>query len=220
MKESNQEEQDLLLSGIQHFQFCRRQWALIHVEQQWVENVKTLEGQHLHEKADQPFIKEKRGSKFIVRAMPVRSNTLKTTGVCDVVEFMEDESGVPIHSSEKKYKAYPVEYKRGKPKKDLSDILQLTAQAICLEEMLLCEVDKGWIYYNEVKRREEVEINNYHREQVKTMFQEMRQYYRKRHTPKVKTGPHCKNCSLQHICIPRLMHKQSAKSYIEKAIGL
>jgi len=132
------EQQYLMLSGIQHFQFCKRQWALIHIEQQWAENVRTVQGQHLHQKADKPFIREKRGDKLIVRAMPIRSNELKITGVCDVVEFVKDSvNGVEIDGLEGKYRAYPVEYKRGKPKSNDSDVLQLIDQAMCIEEMLL-----------------------------------------------------------------------------------
>src|SRR5690606_21036690 len=134
---ANDVDQYLLLSGIQHFLFCRRQWALIHIEQQWEENVRTTEGKYLHEKADKPFIREKRGNKLVVRAMPVKSNELKIYGVCDVVEFVRNKDGIPISGLDGKYKVYPVEYKRGKPKNDESDIMQLTAQALCLEEMLL-----------------------------------------------------------------------------------
>lgn len=147
----NDEDDYLMLSGIQHFQFCKRQWALIHVEQQWEENVRTVEGQYLHRKADQPFVREKRGDKLIVRAMPVKSNRMKVTGICDVVEFIEDENGIEIHGTEGRFKPYPVEYKRGKPKKDDADLMQLTAQALCLEEMLLCEIDTGYMYYHGLK---------------------------------------------------------------------
>lgn len=117
------EDEYLMLSGIQHFQFCKRQWALIHIEQAWEENVRTVEGQNIHQKTDSPFIREKRGSKLIVRAMPIKSNELKLTGICDVVEFVKDENGVEIYGNEGKYIPYPVEYKRGKPKKNDSDIL-------------------------------------------------------------------------------------------------
>src|SRR5690625_4740568 len=107
----------LMISGIQHFDFCQRQWALIHIEQQWEENVRTIEGKHLHENADQPFIREKRNDKLIVRGMPVQSRTLKISGICDVVEFNRDERGVEIIGEEGKYVPVPVEYKRGKPKR-------------------------------------------------------------------------------------------------------
>lgn len=211
----NEEEEYLMISGIQHFQFCRRQWALIHIEQQWVENVKTVEGNYLHKKADRPFIREKRGERLIVRAMPIKSKVLKITGVCDVVEFVMDDRGVEIAGSEGKYLAYTVEYKRGKPKVDDSDVLQLTAQAICLEEMLLCEVSKGYIFYNEIKHRIEVPLTREHKEEVKSILSEMYDYYQRKHTPKVKTGSFCKSCSLENVCMPRLMNKRSVKRYIE-----
>ncbi|REK71308.1 CRISPR-associated protein Cas4 [Paenibacillus paeoniae] len=212
------EDHELLLSGIQHFQFCKRQWAIIHIEQQWEENVKTVEGQHLHRKADQPFIREKRGDKLIVRGMPVRSSELGLTGVCDVVEFIRDERGVAIHGSEGTYLPYPVEYKRGKPKTGEEDIVQLVAQAICLEEMLLCEVGVGYLFYNEIKHRVEIPITSEWKQRVRSIVSEMQDYYKRRHTPKVKTGAFCRSCSLQHICVPELMNKRSVKSYVEGKI--
>jgi|SRR5579875_969125 len=214
------EEEDsyLMLSGIQHFQFCKRQWALIHIEQQWEENVRTIEGEHLHQKADQPFIREKRGSKLIVRAMPIKSRELKVTGICDVVEFIQNDDGVEIEGAEGKYIAYPIEYKRGKPKIDDSDVLQLTAQAMCLEEMLLCEIDTGYMFYNEVKHRVEIPLTTDLKDKVRTIFAEMHDYFIRKHTPKVKTGSFCKNCSLQNICLPSLMAKRSVKSYIDGKI--
>lgn len=215
---NNEEEIYLMLSGIQHFQFCRRQWALIHIEQQWEENVRTIEGQYLHRKADKPFIREKRGNKLIVRAMPVKSNELKITGVCDVVEFVKDNNGVEIVGAEGKYVAYPIEYKRGKPKINDSDILQLTAQVMCLEEMLLCKINIGYMFYNEIKRRVEIPITLENKNKVRSIVLEMHDHYKRKYTPKVKTGPFCKNCSLQNTCLPNLMNKRTVKSYIEGKI--
>lgn len=216
--EDNLEENYLMISGIQHFQFCERQWALIHIEQRWEENVRTIEGQQLHQKADQPFIREKRRDKLIVRAMPIKSNTLRITGICDVVEFLKDDSGIEIIGTEGKYVAFPIEYKRGKPKMNDSDILQLTAQAICLEEMLLCEIHKGYIFYNEIKHRVEIPITNENKQKVQLTVAKMHDYYKRKYTPKVSTGSFCKSCSLQNICLPKLMKKQSVKSYIEGKI--
>ncbi|MFD3448245.1 CRISPR-associated protein Cas4 [Microbacteriaceae bacterium 4G12] len=209
------EEDYLLLSGIQHFIFCRRQWALIHIEQQWEENVRTVEGQHLHKRADQPMIREKRGNKLVIRALPIQSKELGITGVCDVVEFIKAPNGVTLVNETGLYIPIPVEYKRGKPKKDESDVLQLVAQAMCLEEMLVCEVEVGYIFYNEIKHRVEVPITDYYRDQVKKYFKEMHQYFQNNYTPKVKTGPHCRNCSLENICLPDIMKKRSVSSYIE-----
>ncbi|WP_100487138.1 CRISPR-associated protein Cas4 [Sporolactobacillus pectinivorans] len=215
----NEEDNYLMLSGIQHFQFCRRQWALIHIEQQWNENVKTVEGQFLHRRADEPFVREKRGDKLIVRAMPVKSRQLKITGICDVVEFVSDEKqGVPINGMDGKYVAYPVEYKHGKPKVDDSDVLQLAAQAMCLEEMLLCEINKGYIFYNEIKRRIEVDLTDSIKSKVTSMVSEMQDYYQRQYTPKVRAGSFCNSCSLQNVCLPGLMKKRSVKSFIEGKI--
>ncbi|WP_255301189.1 CRISPR-associated protein Cas4 [Bacillus sp. Marseille-P3800] len=215
----NNEDEYLMLSGLQHFQFCKRQWALIHIEQQWEENVKTIEGQHLHKKADQPFIKEKRGEKLIVRGMPIQSHELKLSGICDVVEFHASKDGVPIHGIDGTYLPFPIEYKRGKPKKGDEDVVQLAAQAICLEDMLVCKVDVGYLFYNEIKHRVEVPITDKLKQHVRNITIEMHDYYRRRHTPKVKTGDFCKSCSLQHICLPKLMNKQTVKRYIEGRVA-
>lgn len=179
--------------------------------------MRTIEGQHLHDKADQPFVQEKRGNKLIVRAMPVQSRELLISGICDVVEFVQHPDGVTLvgTSASGTYKAYPVEYKRGRPKKGDEDVLQLVAQAMCLEEMLLCHIDKGYLYYDQIKHRVEVPITDPLRDTVRRMAHEMHDYYDKRYTPRVKTGPHCKNCSLQHICLPNLMNKRSVKSYLD-----
>lgn len=211
----NGDDDYLMLSGIQHFQFCKRQWALIHIEQQWEENVGTVEGQYLHRKADQPFVREKRGDRLVVRAMPVKSEELRITGICDVVEIIRDDGGIEIHDAEGKYKVYPVEYKRGKPKKDEADILQLTAQAICLEEMLLCSIPVGYMFYNEIKRRVEVPLTSELKDRVRSILAEMRSYYERRRTPKVKTGSFCHSCSLQSVCLPEVLNKRSVRSYIE-----
>jgi len=214
----NDEDDYLMISGIQHFKFCKRQWALIHIEQQWEENVKTIEGHYIHRNADNPFLREKRGNKLIVRSMPIKSNILKITGVCDVVEFIEDLKGITIEGVKGRFLPYPVEYKRGKPKRDEADILQLAAQAICLEEMLLCQVNKGYIYYHEIKHRLEIDLNHEVKAKVKSIVAEMQQYYTRRFTPTVKTGSFCKSCSLQNICVPKLMNKRTVKSYIDRMI--
>lgn len=212
----NDESDYLMLSGIQHFTFCQRQWALIHIEQQWEENVKTIEGQHIHKKADKPFIREKRGNKLIVRGMPIRSHELKTAGICDVVEFVHNNDGIALQGEVGKYIPIPVEYKRGKPKKGQEDVMQLVAQAMCLEEMLVCEVNVAYIYYHEIKHRIEVEITESLREDVKKIFQMMHNYYSKQHTPKVKRGKHCNSCSLQNLCLPELEKTVSVRRYMER----
>src|SRR5690625_596997 len=209
----------LLLSGIQHFQFCERQWALIHIEQEWEENVLTIEGNYLHDKVDDPFIREKRNDVLYVRGLPVHSSKLGLTGICDVVEFHQDDEGVTLQNEKGTYLPVPVEYKRGKPKKDQSDILQLTAQAICLEDMLYCSVSKGYLFYHEIRRRVEVEITAALKKQVRETAKRMHEYYQRRHTPRVKTGKYCKSCSLRHICLPELLTKESVASYMKRKLA-
>ena len=116
------EEDFLQLSGIQHFEFCRRQWALAYIELQWQENVRTVEGKILHENAHDASMKEKRGDLLTVRAMPIHSREMGVSGECDVVEFHKVKDGIHLAGKEGVYKAVPIEYKRGRPKTDDSDI--------------------------------------------------------------------------------------------------
>jgi len=212
------EDEYLMLSGIQHFHFCKRQWALIHIEQQWDENMLTIEGQYLHRKADNPFIREKRRNKLIVRGMPIKSSELGFSGICDVVEFVKNKNGIQLEGEEGTYIAYPVEYKRGKPKKDEADILQLAAQAMCLEEMLLLKIDIGYLYYNEIKHRVEIPITESLKNRVRLIAKEMHDYYQRSYTPKVKMRPACNSCSLHYVCVPNMLSKRSVKSYIDRKI--
>lgn len=124
----------LLMSGIQHFCFCRRQWALIHLEQQWTENLRTVERQLLHERCHDDSLREKRGDLLTVRGMRVISHRLRLAGACDVVEFRAGPDGVPLQGQEGRWLPMPVEYKHGTPKENDADRLQLCAQAMALEE--------------------------------------------------------------------------------------
>ena len=148
----------LALSGIQHFNFCRRQWALIHVERQWKDNALTANGRIMHKRADDPFFSEVRNGVVIARSMPVVSYRLGLYGVCDIVEFTPDEDGVLLAGRPGRFRPMPVEYKRGKEKKDGSDEAQLCAQVICLEEMLSTGIERASFYYGETRRRLEIEI--------------------------------------------------------------
>ena len=143
------EDEYLLISGIQHFAFCRRQWALIHIEHQWEENYRTADGTVMHRNVHDADFHEKRGNIVISRAMYVSSPRLGISGECDAVEFKKDDSGIELFGLEGKYSVTPVEYKRGVPNVYDSDAMQLTAQAICLEEMLCTEIQAGYLYYGE-----------------------------------------------------------------------
>jgi len=212
--------EDLLpLSGIQHFLFCRRQWALIHVEQQWKENALTAEGRIMHKRADDPFFTETRNGVVTTRSVPVASYRLGLSGVCDVVEFTASPDGVKLPNRDGLYLAAPVEYKRGKEKHDHSDETQLCAQALCLEEMLSVTIPKGYLYYGEIRRRVEIELTAELRRLVKEMSDEMHNYFSRGYTPKVKTSKACRSCSLADICLPKLQEKvMPASKYIKQMV--
>lgn len=209
----------LMISGIQHFVFCKRQWALDHIENQWADNYLTVSGNRLHEKADDPYISETRGSKFVVRAMPIHSQEYGLTGICDVVEFQKDTKGVQVFGKKGKYLPIPVEYKHGKSKIDDSDRLQVLAEAVCLEEMLFCHLDYGYLYYGRTRHREKVEFSEELRTELKKVISEMHYYWEKKYTPKVKVTKKCKSCSLRDICLPELLKRELVSNYISRKLN-
>lgn len=209
------DEDFLMISGIQHFIFCRRQWALIHVEQQWSDNLLTVEGEIIHEKChDETFI-EKRKDLLICRGMRIFSKNLNVFGQCDVVEFRKNNNGAVLFGREGLWQPYPIEYKRGKPKEDLSDILQLCTQAICLEEMLCCDIAEAYLYYDEIHRREKIEITPELRQEVLKMFEEMNAYFKSGYTPKAKYNKKCQNCSMKDLCLPKISKNRSVSTYYQ-----
>lgn len=200
----------LMLSGLQHYSFCKRQWALIHIEQQWAENIKTFEGQLLHKRADNPALTEKRGNLLISRAVPLVSRRLGISGKADVVEFHLADDDIPPGTSAKivgrrgRWVPFPVEYKRGKPKPDDWDEAQLCAQAMCLEEMLGVTIAEGALFYGEKERRVEVAFSESLRERVTDYLAGMRELFDRGETPPARYHAGCKSCSLIDICLPRL----------------
>lgn len=204
----------LMISGLQHFRFCRRQWALIHIEQQWAENLRTVEGEIMHECAHDESFRESRGDTIITRSLRVYSLTLGLSGQCDIVEFKRSPQGVPLHGHEGLWLPYPVEYKRGRPKTDGCDELQLCAQAMCLEEMLCCTVESGALFYGEPRRRTRVEFTDALRQEVIDDAAEMHKLYRAGHTPRVKPTKSCNACSLKELCLPRLYRTGSVSAYL------
>lgn len=209
------EEDYLMLSGLQHFAYCRRQWALIHIEQQWAENERTTDGHFFHETAHNAEKIEKRGDVLITRGLRVQSAALGMSGICDVVEFHRAKDGVSIFSYEGLWKPYPVEYKKGAPKEHDADELQLCGQAICLEEMLLCHIPHGDLFYGENRRRKQVAFTEELRQRVQTMAEEMHALWSRGYTPKAKPNKGCNACSLKDICIPKLCKTKSAAVYID-----
>ncbi|MEZ3436646.1 MAG: CRISPR-associated protein Cas4 [Lachnospiraceae bacterium] len=213
------EEDYLMLSGLQHFAYCRRQWALIHIEQQWAENERTVDGQIFHSVAHDKARIEKRGDLLITRGLHVKSARLEMSGICDVVEFHRADNGISLSSYAGLWQPYPVEYKKGLPKVNEADELQLCAQAICLEEMLLCHITDGSLFYEENRRRKRVEFTEGLREKVNNMAKEMHDLWEKGYTPKVKPQKGCNACSLKEICVPRLQRVKSVSDYIEKNLA-
>ena len=223
------EEDYLQLSGIQHFAYCPRQWALAYLEQQWTENLRTFEGRVLHEHVHDGTSSEKRGDIITVRSMRVFSRTLGISGECDVVEFHLCKpgipgipiTGIPINGRQGLYQVVPIEYKRGKPKEHDADQLQLCAQAMCIEEMLVCEILAGYLFYGEVRRRTEVKFDDVLRQKVVNAFDQMHEYSNRGYTPKVKYRKGCNACSLNGICVPKMSKytNNTVRSYIREKIG-
>jgi len=212
------EDELLLLSGIQHYAFCRRQWALIHVEQQWVENMLTFGGRSLHERADDPFFTESRGAMLVSRSLPLVSYQLGLYGVADVVEFHQSEQGITLRGRSGLWKPNPIEYKYGEPKSDDRDIVQLCAQAICLEEMLDIDITEGDMFYGRIRRRQHVNFNNSLRSHVFELALEMHQLFEQKVTPLAERKEACKRCSLLEICLPHLNQRRSVHHYLESTL--
>ena len=209
-------QEPLLLSGIQHFSFCRRQWALIHIEQQWSENARTVDGTLFHRRAHAEAQFESRGDLLIARGFRIASQRLNVVGVCDVVEFHRDPAGIELFGREGRWSVYPVEYKKGAPKVGDADRLQLCGQAMCLEEMLACDIPEGSLFYGETRRRERVQFTDELRGQVAAMLDEMRRLYDRGYTPRAKPTKGCNACSLKEVCLPRLNKLPKVSAYIAR----
>ena len=208
MDTMNYNEDDLLaLSGIQHFMFCRRQWALIHLEGTWAENRLTAEGRHLHERVHESDSETRNGVK-IVRGLRLRSLRLGLSGQADVVEF---------HPGEGAMVPFPVEYKRGRPKPDRCDEVQLCAQALCLEEMLGIPVARGAIFYGQPRRRQEVAFDEALRQETEVLAMTMHEMFNVGTTPPAVYEKKCDNCSLYNWCLPKNTgQSQQVASYLDR----
>lgn len=213
-----EEREKLQLSGLQHFAFCPRQWALIHIEGIWSENLRTTEGELLHEKAHDALLKESRAGTVISRGMPICSDVLGLAGECDIVEFVPDEKGISLFGREGLYSAVPVEYKRGSPKAGDEDAVQLAAQAMCLEEMLCCRVPYGYLFYGEIRRRIKVVIGKELREKTRELSERMRATFEIGRTPPAKRVKSCNACSLKNFCLPGIGKKADVTKYIRNAL--
>lgn len=187
------------LSALQHYLYCPRQCALIHVEQLWAESRHTAEGRLLHDKADKPKMERRKGVRTVT-AMPLAQPQLGITGVADVVEFhMGDDAAE---------RPYPVEYKRGRPKAHQADEVQLCAQALCLEHMLNCQIPEGALYYGETRRRTVVPFDEALRALTCQTIEATRAMVASGRTPSATySATLCDNCSLLDLCQPHLLHR-------------
>ncbi|MCX6179284.1 MAG: CRISPR-associated protein Cas4 [Chlorobiales bacterium] len=197
------------LSALQHFIYCPRQCALIHLEQIWSENIYTAEGREMHERVDDGKTSYRSGVR-ITRSELLRSAILGVSGVADVVEW---------HKQNNYDEPFPVEYKRGKPKKHDADKIQLCAQAICLEEMLAVHIPAGALFYGQTKRRLDVVFDDALREKTILAAKEVHDLFQNGVTPPPDSGPKCKLCSLKDECLPDVItHGKSAKIYLQKLL--
>lgn len=209
----------LMLSGIQHYRFCPRQWALIHIEQQWNDNRLTVEGHILHKRVEDPFYRQKCGDYISLRSVNVASQKLGLYGITDVVELHQtnDENNSIRHP---KYPGlwlpYPVEYKHGHPKRNEVDLVQLAAQAMCLEEQYDITIPFGAFYYAEIRQRVEIEIDGRLRQLVRECAEEMHKVFQSGKIPSISQEKHCNNCSLKDICMPETADCTKVSYYLKK----
>lgn len=202
------EEDFIQINALQHYVFCPRQCALIHVEQVWQENLFTVRGNILHEKVDRDT-HEMRGSVKTVRGLRIHSYRLGIVGRCDVVEFHYARDGTLAQ-------VFPVEFKAGKPKQDVSDRVQLCAQVLCLEEMLNRSIPRAAFFYGRIRRREYVNITEPLRRHTEEIIQAVRTLIHGMKVPPATYSPKCRNCSIRDICQPKAMNSRKLQRYIKQ----
>mgnify|MGYP006282826247 CR=1 FL=1 len=213
----------LALSGLQHLAYCERQWGLIHLEDQWAESSLTAEGRILHGRTEVTET-EVRGDMRIARGLRLRSLRLGIVGRADVVEFHRvDENaeadGIPLEGADGLWAPVPVEYKRGKPKPDHRDAVQLCAQALCLEEMLVVPIERGELFYGKPRRRQKVELTTELREETEALAARLHELMETARTPPpTEDRAKCRRCSLRSVCLPKAARKTSARSYLDKQL--
>jgi len=215
------EDSLLPLSGIQHIAFCERQWALIHIERLWLDNVRTVEGHLMHERAHDSSLYEDDGDHITMRAVPLVSRRLGLFGQADVVEFWpvgdDARGGARLLGHQGLWLPKPIEYKRGKPKSDDRDQVQLCAQAMCLEEMLGAEITTADLYYGQPRRRQRVTLDERLRLRVAELSSRMHSLFDAGITPPSSKGKHCDLCSLADVCLPSLtLSPRSAAAYVRR----
>lgn len=211
------EDDYLVLSGIQHYCMCKRQWALIHMEMLWADNSRTVSGNLFHEKVDS-MSREVRGDYVITRSIMVSSSSLGLSGKCDVVEFHKKANGYMIPGLEGIYDVIPVEYKVGHKKMHDCDRIQLCAEAIALEESLGVVISKGYLFYGKERRREEIQINDELRDKARRISDEMHVLFNSNVLPSVNRSSLCSSCSLQELCEYKMDYQKSSEEYLKRMV--
>lgn len=214
------DEDLLMLSGIQHYAFCPRQWALAYVDSQWEDNHLTIEGNWLHRKVDDPYAMEYDRGTVTLRSVPVKSYKLGVFGIADLLELypLKDESAraFTISRYPGRWSVLPIEYKHGKAKNDDVDEVQLCAQAMCLEEMYGIEIPRGAFFYGQTRRRTSVTLSEALRKRVAELSDSMHYLFANGEIPDAKAERKCKSCSLQNLCMSQdLRHASSVKEYLK-----
>ena len=211
MTDSPYTEQDLLpLSALNHYLFCKRRCALVHIEQAWQENVFTAEGKIMHERVDSEG-RESRGRVRQTFGLALRSLQLGLSGKADVVEFHRDDIGI--------WQPFPVEHKRGRPKRNSADLVQLCAQAICIEEMLACRIEAGALFYGKTRRRLDVAFDEGLRAKTTETASNLHELLNSGKTPQARYEKKCESCSLFSMCMPKVTGvRRSVQRYIARAI--
>lgn len=189
------------------------------MERQWAENARTAEGQVFHATAHHGPESEARGDLLILRGLRVASPSLRLGGICDVVEFHRSPSGVSLAGREGLWLPYPVEYKKGSDQTKESDEVQLCGQALCLEEMLCCQIPEGSLFYGETRRRTRVAFDGTLRQRTLDLLHELLGYMDRGYTPGAKLHKGCNACSLRDICLPKLSRAPSVADYIHDRAG-
>jgi CRISPR-associated exonuclease Cas4 len=201
----------VMISALQHYAFCPRQCALIHIEQTWAESGRTAEGRILHERVHEES-RESRGDIRIDYGVSLRSLRLGLIGKADVVEFHRRSDG--------SWLPFPVEYKRGKPKADDCDKVQLCAQAICLEEMLSAPIPAGALFYGQTRRRLDVVFDEVLRRETEETARRAHELIASGRTPPPVYEKRCDSCSLMADCLPKTIQKRrSVKGYLTRILG-
>lgn len=216
----------IMISALQHYLFCRRQCALIHVEGAWSENYLTATGRQFHERVDRVG-GETRKDVHLATALRLVSTRLGITGVADMVEFHrvenETENGVRVASKLAGrtgwWRPFLVEYKRGRPKGHRADEVQLCAQALCLEEMLTVSVPSGALFYGETRRRVDVCFDEELRRLTHVTIRNVRELISSGVTPSPEETKGCTSCSLFELCRPEEMrHGRSAAKWLDQTM--